>query len=115
MILEFFWKLLPQEEKNSFRDLGVKDHKCIESAFDTFGEEKQLDGKLEKIITKYIDKFITVSLKNPRTKNIVKEVNVHHHTKACRKFGHKNCRFQFPKFPSCETLIATLIKFLNEI
>ena len=98
-----FWKLLSQEDKNSFRDLGVEDHKCIESTFDAFGEEKQLDGKVEKNIMKYIDKFITVSLKNPRTRDIVKEVNVHHHTKACLKFGHKNCRFQFPTFPSCET------------
>ena len=37
---------------------------------------------------------------------IVKAVQVHKHTKkSCLKHGH-GCRFNFPRFPSDETLIA---------
>ena len=36
---------------------------------------------------------------------IVKEVNVHNHTKSCQK-GGKGCRFSFPRLPSNETLVA---------
>ena len=51
--------------------------------------------------------FISVSLKNPATKDIVQEVNVHHHTKkACQKYNTK-CRFQFPRFPVFKTIISS--------
>ena len=37
--------------------------------------------------------------------NLVKEVNVHHHTSSCQKRGH--CRFNFPRLPSRRTIIAS--------
>ena len=37
--------------------------------------------------------------------DIVKKVNQHKHTKACRKYS-TNCRFDFPKFPVWKTIIA---------
>ncbi len=36
---------------------------------------------------------------------IVKAVQVHHHTRTCRKYG-SSCRFSYPKFPSDYTFIA---------
>ena len=57
-------------------------------------------------LTKFADLFVSVSLKNPAISDIVKEVNVHHHTaKACRKYGTE-CRFNFPKFPIHRTIIS---------
>ena len=54
----------------------------------------------------FADLFVSVSLKNPLTSEIVKEVNVHHHTKkACRKYG-TTCRFNFPKFPCHKTIVS---------
>ena len=38
-------------------------------------------------------------------RDIVEQVQIHHHTKTCRKYGSK-CRFNFPKFPSEQTIIA---------
>ena len=36
---------------------------------------------------------------------IVREVNIHHHTKTCRKFD-TICRFKYPRFPSNFHIIA---------
>ena len=38
---------------------------------------------------------------------IVKEVQVHYHTKSCKKNGCTvNCRFRFPKFPMWKTILT---------
>ena len=62
--------------------------------------EAQLDT-----LKKFIDQFITCSLDNDDVRQIVREVQSHYHTKTCRKYG-KKCRFNFPRFPSKETIIA---------
>ena len=36
--------------------------------------------------------------------NLVREVNVHHHTSSYQKRG--NCRFNFPRLPSNRTIVA---------
>ena len=65
------------------------------------------DGSFNNSVTEFADEFISVSLENqdPEINTIVKKVNIHRHTKSCRK---KNlpCRFDFPKPPSEKTLIA---------
>ncbi len=38
-------------------------------------------------------------------KNVIDEVQTHHHTKTCKKYGD-NCRFGYPRLPSNETLIS---------
>ena len=53
----------------------------------------------------FIDKYCTCSLKDPRTREIVKTVNMHNHTKTCPKFSVE-CRFWFPRFPSLRTIIS---------
>ena len=55
-----------------------------------------------------IDEWISCSLDNADkdVDDVVKEVNVHKHTKSCKKYG-TNCRFNFPRLPSDETLIAS--------
>ena len=41
----------------------------------------------------------------PKLRKIVEEVQVHHHTKSCMKYG-EFCRYSYPKLPSPKTLIA---------
>ena len=53
---------------------------------------------------KLVDAFINCSLKNNLVA-IVKEVQIHRHSKSCRKYGTK-CRFHFPRYPSDRTIIA---------
>ena len=60
----------------------------------------------EDLVTRFADIISTVSLKDPTTVDIVRKVNFHHCTKACRKYSDF-CRFHFPKFPVVETLVAT--------
>ena len=81
----------------------------IEAAFHKITEEKLLSPEETSLITRFADKFITVTLKDPSTVDIVKQVNVHHHTRACRKYGTQ-CRFFYPKFPIDTTLLAIPIK-----
>ena len=38
---------------------------------------------------------------------IVKAVQIHHHTKSCKKHGSTTaCRFRFPKFPMWRTILT---------
>ena len=45
--------------------------------------------------------------------DIVKLVNIHSHTWACRKYGTAS-RFSFPKFPMWKTLLASPVNLLSE-
>ena len=53
----------------------------------------------------FVDAFISCSTDIEGVSDIVKEVQVHHHTKTCYKKG-QDCRFGFPRLPSDRTLIA---------
>ena len=67
------------------------------------------DDKFDKEkVTSLIDEWISCSLDtgDETLNELVKEVNVHKHTKSCKKYG-TNCRFNFPRLPSDETLIAS--------
>ena len=67
-------------------------------------EQGVTEEKLESL-AKFADEFVTVSLMDPEIEELVRLVNIHHHTKACRKYGCK-CRFKFPKFPTMKTIIS---------
>ena len=62
-------------------------------------EKKTLESK-KKNISEHIAKTVS-------------EVQVHHHTKSCRKYG-TNCRFNFPKFPTKETILAIPVDKLSK-
>ena len=85
----------------------------VHGVFWLYEEEKnkyEVDGKYDKTtVIELIDKWVSCSLHtaDEDLNRIIREVNVHHHTKSCKKYKKKNCRFNFPKFPSDETLIAS--------
>ena len=80
---------------NIFRSLKVK------ALFD----DQQLQT-LKRFIDNFISCSLTVTDENFKCiESIVKEVQVHHHTKTCQKYKTK-CRFGYPKLPSEETIIA---------
>ena len=62
-----------------------------------------------KIVVRLVDTFSTVSLHpaevGHKVAAIAKKVNIHNHTKTCRKYK-TICRFNMPKLPSYKTLIA---------
>ena len=78
----------------------------LEVALSNISDDKILSELEEDQVTRFANKISTVSLKDPVTVDIVKKVNFHHCTRACRKYSDF-CRFHFPKFPVSETLVAT--------
>ena len=67
---------------------------------------ERLEYHHKESLAQFADLFISVSLKNPATASIVKDVNIHHHTKrACQKYGTQ-CRFHFPRLPTYRTIIS---------
>ena len=111
------WNQLRKKMGTDMVDLVVKAFKNIkEERFGSdehrfeFEEEKNDDSKSafdkeHDALAKFIDKFCTCSLKDPKTRDIVKSVNIHNHTKTCKKYLVE-CRFWFPRFPSLRTIIA---------
>ena len=84
----------------------------IKEALNKIKDEKILNESEKKALTKFADMFISCSLKDPRTEDIVKHVNMHHHTKTCRKYGC-TCRFYYPRFPTLRTIISVPVKILE--
>ena len=62
------------------------------------------------VLSKFIDEFTTVSIhENTVGKcvaQIAQELNKHHHTKTCCKHD-TTCQFNYPRFPSPETIIVS--------
>ena len=58
-----------------------------------------------RIVAAFVDKFTSCSLSNQQVANKVREVQIHKHTRTCYKKGG-TCRFNFPKYPSEETIVA---------
>ena len=63
----------------------------------------------EEVICAFIDKYVSCKIpskkKDPDLHTLVTTLQQHHHTATCRKKGTA-CRFNFPKLPSTETVIA---------
>lgn len=76
--------------------------------------EQELFEEEKGILASFADKFVSVSLEDSSTVDIVKKVNVHRHSKTCFKHNPEQCRFHFPKFPTNETIIAVPYKFMRK-
>ena len=77
----------------------------IQDIFKNIRKNEPFNDDQMVILQNFIDTFISCSLKDPSVHHIVKEVQIHHHSKTCRKYGSK-CRFGFPKYPSEHTIVA---------
>ena len=89
--------------------------RCPWTALKKIKNEEEIEEPERESISKFADLFFSCSLKNPRVENIVKNVNIHHHTKTCRKYSSTSCRFNFPRFPSLRTLVSVPLRMLNLI
>ena len=91
--------------------------KGLTKAFKKFQTQESLSCDEETAVVSFANKFTSVCL-NPQVVgkevvNIVKKVNQHRHTKACKKY-QTECRFAFPKFPVWKTLISSPNKTLSD-
>lgn len=73
------------------------------------------DAEGEKLVIDLIDEWISCSLDtgDPALDQIVREVNMHKHTKSCKKFDPDKCRFNFCRPPSDETMISKSVHLLH--
>ena len=91
---------------DEFDSLPQEDITNIKEALRLIKNEVAINENQKLSLSKFADQFISCSLKNPETVDIVKKINMHHHTvKACQKKGTK-CRFSFPRFPMHKTMIS---------
>ena len=82
--------------------LNEKFLKAYRDPNDSMGFDHSKVGEL-------IDQISTCSLPgeaNTELDQIVRKVQVHKHTKSCRKYSGSSCRFHYPHFPSDETIVA---------
>ena len=84
---------------------GSKKLEYLKTALQTMYDDEIPSDDEKHALESYIDKFVTCSLKNPMTRDIAMDVQIHHHTKTCQSRG-PDCRFYFPQFPSLRTMIC---------
>ena len=84
----------------------------LQSAFVTCAESNIPDDDQKFAITSFVDEFITCSLRNPSTREIAKQVQTHNHTFTCSKMGSSKCRFNFPRFPCLQTIVAVPLRLI---
>ena len=77
----------------------------IKDIFKNIKNNEHFDDDQMVTIRNFINTFISCSLQDETVSHIVREVQIHNHSKTCRKYGSK-CRFGFPKFPSEYTIVA---------
>ena len=87
--------------------------KGLKEVFQKLRNDDNLNADDLVCLENFIDGFTTVSL-NPNivgedVVEIVEAVNVHHHSKTCRKYD-SSCRFNYPKFPTPKTIVAKPLK-----
>jgi hypothetical protein len=108
----------------AWSDLGKveKSYPGLEATFSLLKQRKRLKQRdiapLIKFIqhnitcTTKVDKIRQFGLSKRKARKVAKsvlEVNVHHHTKTCRKYN-TDCRFCFPRLPSNHFIIAQEIE-----
>ena len=106
----------------AWSDYEKLEHKFpgIKQTFEKLKQRKKLLGKDIKPLIALAKKTVTCSLSPQKIVddfgydydtalkivNSAKEVNIHHHTKTCKKKVHTGCRFKMPRLPSLHCLIA---------
>ena len=104
------WLDIPKIVSDQIK-LGKLRFQHLQSAFDTCAESKIPDDDQKFAISSFVDEFITCSLRNPSTREIAKQVQTHNHTFTCTKRGSK-CRFNFPRYPSLQTIVAVPLRLI---
>ena len=93
------------------KESGSNKLEILKTALQTIYDDLNPSEEEKEAMEAYIDKFVSVSLKDPETMQIVIDVQIHKHTKTCMSRG-SDCRFYFPQFPSLRTIISVPLRIL---
>ena len=98
--------ILGNDDDEQFHEMPFRG---IEEAFKKMKNNEELLKSDLEALKNFVDEFMSVSTnENTVGKTVsrrVLEVNIHSHTKTCRKYDCP-CRFFYPRFPSRKTIIA---------
>lgn len=100
----------------------IREISSLEKAFKSLRQNEELPEEEKQSLIKFAEKFTTCTLNGSKATEhldneedienqgrqiiqIVKQCQIHHHTKTCKK-RDGNCRFNFPKFPMWKTILA---------
>ena len=113
-------KIMNDENYKNSEEQIVND--SLESVFKKLRQNEELSSDEENILVAFAEKFTTCTLNKEKAEEhlgeddkqnqgeeiiqIVKQFQIHHHTKTCRKRGGTNCRFNFPKYPMWISVIS---------
>ena len=93
------------------KDSGSNKLEFLKSALQTIYDDHLPNEEQKEAMEAYIDKFVSCSLKDPETRDIVSDVQIHKHTKTCTSRG-PDCRFYFPQYPSLRTIVSVPIRLV---
>ena len=117
MIYSSAGKLITGTEQELKNSRVRKPFQHIDEAFRKLRNDVSLNDEELDSLKNFIEEFTTVSLHTKTVgkdvAKIAKEVNVHHHTKTCRKYNQQ-CRFNYPRYPSNNTIICKPFKGTKE-
>ena len=94
------------------KEHGSNKLEYLKSALQTMYDDRLPSEDEREAMESYINKFVSVSLKDPETREIAMDVQIHKHTKTCMSRG-PDCRFHFPLFPSLQTIISVPIRLIH--
>ena len=94
------------------KESGSNKLEFLKSALQTIYDDHLPSEEQKEAIEAYIDQFVTCSLKDPETRDIALDVQIHKHTKTCTSRG-PDCRFYFPLFPSLRTIVSVPIRLVH--
>ena len=109
------------KEKNELKNDQEQNRKMpfkgISLAFKKLKNDEELLESEKQALQNFIDEFTTLCTNENVVGAVVSrrvlEVNIHSHTKSCRKYDCP-CRFLYPRFPSIRTIIAEPIHGVND-
>ena len=82
----------------------------------TFGCGEDTSEEMYAMLIDFVNKWVSVSLKNPRTRRLCLDLQAHTCSKRYCLKCRKTCRFRYPKFPILDTIVAVpaVIKYPDQ-
>ena len=96
--------------------LNLEEHEAeypgIKAIFKNIKNNENFNDSQMETMQRFIDNFVSCSLQDEKVRHIIEEVQIHNHSRTCRKYGSR-CRFGFPRFPSDHTIVAQPLRIEN--
>ena len=101
-------------QKIEFQVRGTPHAHCLLWVKDAPKVDVNSDEEVCDFIDKYINGRIPYDIpEHEDVRDLVTKLQTHRHNSCCRKGGHSSCRFNFPRSPSTQTVIARSVDVIS--